>query len=287
MVFDISAGEVQAFLPEYSINQRLRPSAQKAVFIAEDKDKKKVALKIYNPHANIERLRREIEVMMKLDSPYVASLIEFNQRVTAQGSIIYIVEEFVDGPDLATVMENKDTMKEQELIPFLGKLLFGLRDIWEHKVVHRDIKPANIMINSNGDPVIIDFGIARNLELETITQTQLPIGLCTPKWGAPEQILNKKTFIDCRSDIYSLGLIAYELVTGVHPIWKESISFDDNLQRMLSIQSPKLEKDMVHSSLGNYIYKMTQLEPFKRFRNPNIAIRNLKSIADEIGCDFI
>ncbi|GIO22275.1 protein kinase [Oceanobacillus sp. J11TS1] len=167
MVFDISAAEVQALLPEYTINQRLRPSAQKAVFIAEDKHKDKVALKIYNPHANIERLRREIEVMMKLDSPYVASLIEFNQRVTAQGSIIYIVEEFVDGPDLATVMENKDTMKEQELIPFLGKLLFGLKDIWEHKVVHRDIKPAKKQLQMNWDVILYEIIFGTKLLLST------------------------------------------------------------------------------------------------------------------------
>ncbi|MFW5803669.1 MAG: serine/threonine protein kinase, partial [bacterium] len=154
-------------------------------------------------------------------------------------------------------------------ISFLDKMLCGLEEIWNFEVVHRDITPGNIMMKPDGSPVIIDFGIARYLDKTSLTGTYLAQGPCTPPFAPPEVLTNNKEQIDCRSDLFSLGIVVYIMTTGIHPIWDNSKSAKENRMNMIEKQIPSLKDHL--GEIGRFIDRMVQKEPYKRFRNPTMA----------------
>lgn len=264
--------QIDQILPdEIEILLELKKGGQKLALKGK-KDDKIVAVKVYDSNCSLQRIRREIKAMMKVESEFVVNFYEYQNKITSfndQEEIIYTLEEFVEGEELGDILSSGHTFENEEVINFLDSLLSALEEIWTYNIVHRDIKPGNIIIREDNSPIIIDFGIARHIDETDLTKTFYSQGPCTPAFAPPEVLQNKKNLIDCRSDLFSLGIVAYMMLTGKHPIWDDSKGYDENRENMINVQISSLEGEF--GLLGKYIHTLVQLEPFKRFRNPKIA----------------
>ncbi len=201
----------QDFIKVFKINNILevKPrSGQKQVYIVEIEGEV-FALKII-PTAD-DRIARELQIYHRFkDNPGIPNIIS----VDKYGDELVIIEEYIKGDDLSKIAYSylNDSYKVRCLISNISKIL---TPVWIQKCIHRDLKPNNIIIQENGYPIVLDFGIARDLDDETIT----PTGFQPFTWnfGSPEQYFFKKELISYRTDFFCLGIIGYYLFTGKLP----------------------------------------------------------------------
>ena len=179
---------------------------------------REVAIKILPPEtANdpefLERFRREAATLARLDHPNIVRLFDFGQRE----GFTYFVMEFVDGPDLSERLKT-GRLDIKEAYRMVVQLCDALQHSHERGVVHRDIKPANVLLAREGQVKVADFGIARMVHADAdpaLTRTRATLG--TPRYMAPEQMTGVGG-VDQRADIYALGVVLYEMLTGSSPI---------------------------------------------------------------------
>ncbi len=165
----------------------------------------------------LARFKREAQASGRLSHPNIVGVFDYGET----SEIAYIVMEFVDGTTLKQIMDRKERFELTEIVRIMEGLLTGLQYSHERGVVHRDIKPANIMMTSTGEVKIADFGIAR-IESSSLTQAGTMMG--TPSYMSPEQFMGQT--VDARTDIYSSGVMLYQLLTGEKP-------FDGGLTAMM------------------------------------------------------
>ncbi len=163
----------------------------------------------------MERFMREAQAAGKLTHPNIITIYD----VGREKEMTYIVMQLIEGHSLQKVISSGEKISTQELIQLMDQLCKALDYAHDNGIIHRDIKPANILLDKEGKPFIVDFGVAR---LETSTLTQAGTTLGTPSYMSPEQVMGKK--VDRRSDIFSLGGILYELLTGKRAFQAQSIT---------------------------------------------------------------
>ena len=156
----------------------------------------------------IARFRREAQAAGRLSHPNIVGVFDYGQSA----GIEYIVMEYVDGPSLKSLLDKNERFPMPRIVQIMEDLLAGLQYSHERGVVHRDIKPANLMLTKGGQAKIADFGIAR---IESSSMTQAGTVLGTPAYMSPEQFMGQ--VVDARSDIYSSGVLLYQLLTGERP----------------------------------------------------------------------
>lgn len=204
--------------------------AYKETFKALTADSASVALKILEPSkCNIARSEREIEALQKCDSPFVAKLYDYGRFTTSGGNAYYYsVEEYLHGGTLA---ERLTPMLPTDVIQsYAVQLTEALKHLKSQSLVHRDIKPDNIMFRREHDaPVLVDFGLVRDLSASSLTQTWLPQGPGTPFYAAPEQLNNEKSLIGWRTDQFSLGVVLGICLTGQHPFAEPAMTMPETV----------------------------------------------------------
>lgn len=163
----------------------------------------------------MERFIREAQSAGKLTHPNIITIYD----VGREEEMTYIVMQLIEGRSLQKVISSGEKISTQELIQLMDQLCKALDYAHDNGIIHRDIKPANILLDKEGKPFIVDFGVAR-LETSTLTQSGTTLG--TPSYMSPEQVMGKK--VDRRSDIFSLGGILYELLTGKRAFQAQSIT---------------------------------------------------------------
>jgi serine/threonine protein kinase len=177
-----------------------------------------VALKILQPaKCDLARSQREIEALQKCNSPYIAKLFDYGTFPSADGNNYYVsVEEYLDG---GTLTQRLSPTLLPDVVRSYGRYLTeALGHLKGLKLVHRDIKPDNIMFRGSSDvPVLVDFGLVRDLSESSLTATWLPQGPGTPYYAAPEQLNNDKHLIGWRTDQFSVGVVLGICLTGLHP----------------------------------------------------------------------
>jgi serine/threonine protein kinase len=249
------------------IIKELAQGGQKKVFLANHPEYGNVVIKKGNitSFTSLERIKREVELLSELNSKFFP--IQYHFNIDFKTKEFEIIEDYIEGTVLRDDMQSRKDLKSIFLL--LHSIINGLSTIWDRNVVHRDLKPENIIIRTNGEPCIIDFGIARFLDLESLTKSISPFGPCTPIYASPEQLKNNKNIIDPRTDFFSLGILALELLMGVHPFSPECVGnkysiVENILQNNYNIL-PKLQSEQI-SELANMTL---QTQPYRRFRNYN------------------
>ncbi len=207
-----------AMAERYAIESEVGSGGMATVFVAEDlKHKRKVAIKVLHPELSSvvggDRFLAEIETVASLSHPHLLSLYESGQ---ADG-LLYYVMPFVEGESLRQRIDRERQLPVPEATRLAAEVADGLDYAHRHGVIHRDVKPGNILL-SDGHAVLADFGIARAINVareERLTGTGMAVG--TPLYASPEQAAGEDT-LDGRSDIYSLGCVLYEMLTGEVPL---------------------------------------------------------------------
>ncbi len=170
-----------------------------------------LALKVLKPevasdHKVLERFRNELRLARRVTHSNVCRIYDLGRS----GDLTYITMEYVEGQSLRNLLSSRGVLQVAEGLPIARQICQGLREAHREGIVHRDLKPENIMLDRSGAVKIMDFGLARSL-MAASTLTVALVG--TPAYMSPEQAAGRR--VDCRSDIYALGLILYEMFTGV------------------------------------------------------------------------
>ena len=170
-----------------------------------------VAVKVLHAHVATDpdtrvRFQREADLLGGLDDPHFVRLFDHGQ----EGTQPFLVMEFIEGSTLKALIKAKDKLSSDQALYIARQIAEGLASIHRRGVIHRDIKPQNIMVRPDGTVKVMDFGIAKSVDTGTLTGAGLMIG--TPHYISPEQAMGKK--VDQRADIYSLGVVLYEMLTG-------------------------------------------------------------------------
>lgn len=252
------------------IDPNYAKGGQKKVVLAEHPEKGKVIIKQggFDSITYLERIRREIELLSELDSFYFPKQFDF--RIDIKHKQFEIIEEFIEGATLRDEIKNYETT--DKIFKLLHNIILGLSIIWTKNVVHRDLKPENIIIRPDGMPCIIDLGIARFIDMESLTKTLSPMGPCTPIYAAPEQLQNNKQLIDPRTDFFQLGIIVLELYLQEHPFDPVLVGNEFSIiENILNCRyATKTTRVMEDKTILGFASKTLQIQPYNRFRNVNM-----------------
>jgi len=207
----------KALADRYRLDREVGQGGMATVYLAQDlKHHRKVALKVLRPELAAalgpERFLREIETVAQLQHPHILPLFDSGE---ADGFLYYVMP-FVDGESLRERLKREGSIPIHEAVRILREVVDALAHAHQHGIVHRDIKPDNVML-SGRHAVVTDFGVAKAVSAAgTDKLTTVGVALGTPTYMAPEQAMGE-TNLDQRADIYSVGALAYELLTGVPP----------------------------------------------------------------------
>jgi beta-lactam-binding protein with PASTA domain/tRNA A-37 threonylcarbamoyl transferase component Bud32 len=209
----------------YDVGQVIGRGGMAEVYEGTDRRlNRRVAIKVLRPDLARdpmfqERFRREAQSAAGLNHPNIVAIYDTGEDLIGtdenQVSVPYIVMEFVDGVTLRHMLNNGPRILPERALEVIAGVLAALDYAHRHGIVHRDIKPANIMINTNGDAKVMDFGIARAMSDAATSVTATSAVMGTAQYLSPEQARGE--LVDARSDIYSSGCVLYELLTGVTP----------------------------------------------------------------------
>jgi eukaryotic-like serine/threonine-protein kinase len=248
----LAAGET---LDHYHLEAEVARGGMSTLFRATDlRDGRTVAVKVPHPEMEadavlLERFRREEEIGQELDHPGIVKTFDGEER-----SRRYLVIEWVDGKLLRTILNQERPLPVERAVKLTLAICDALDTMHKHGVVHRDLKPENIMVGDENQIKIIDFGIAMKEDARRITHTSVTPALGTPDYISPEQVKGQRG--DQRSDIYALGAMLYEMLTGQPPftgpnplaVMNERVLNDPKPARELNPEiSPELEEVLLRA----------------------------------------
>ena len=266
------------FAGRYQIIEELGKGGMGKVYKVHDTEiKEKVALKLLKPEIaadkkTIERFRNELKYARKIRHENVCQMYDLG---THEGSY-FITMEYVAGEDLKGFIRRSGQLTVGKSISIAKQLCEGLSNAHRLGVIHRDLKPSNIMIDKDGNARIMDFGIARSVEAPGVTATGMIIG--TPDYISPEQAEGEEA--DQRSDIYALGVILYEMVTGSVPFEGDTaLSVALKHKSQLPLDPRKLNPD-VSDDLSRLILICMEKERERRYQKAEELLADLRNIEE-------
>ena len=207
---------VEALRDHYAIERELGRGGMATVYLAHDlKHDRKVALKVLHPElaatVGPERFSREVRLAARLQHPHILPLFDSGE---AAGHLWYTMP-YVEGESLRDRLRREPQVPLDEALRICHEVAQALGYAHEHGVIHRDIKPGNLLLTTDGNVLVADFGVARALQgNDALTQTGLAVG--TPAYMSPEQAAGERT-VDAHTDVYSLGCVLYEMLAGEPP----------------------------------------------------------------------
>lgn len=233
-------------------------------------------LKLMNKDA-WERAEREVAVGQKFNHPGLTTILSDLFKIEVEGSnYIYFLEEFIEGESLDTISQ-MDLCESLQLAEELIEAAQYLYD--EHHLVHRDIKPPNIMRRLGGSFVLLDVGVARHQDLDTLTAFNAPHGPGTPGYLAPEQLVASKGHdLDSRSDQFAIGIVVFERLCGRLPFDPAAGSY-----RTLLMTGTVGKWDGIPGDAKPLLERMLQPKPHRRYR-PIHVVAAITKAKERAGC---
>jgi eukaryotic-like serine/threonine-protein kinase len=270
-----------AELDHYRVEKLAARSGMASIYRATDeRTGRPVAIKI--PHPEVEsdplffdRFKREEEIGRKLDHPGVMKVLGEEDR-----SRVYMVMEWVDGRLLRQLLIEMKKLPIERAIRITLGISEALEYIHSHGVIHRDLKPENIMVDSEDRVKLIDFGLAGSTGMRRLTFAKFTQAMGTPDYISPEQVKSKRG--DARSDVYTLGVMLYEMLTGEVPFHGPN-AFAIMNDRLLNNPIPPRELNPeISPQLQEIIYRAMERNPVNRYASAREFAHDLRN-QDQVG----
>ena len=259
------AAEMLGELGDYELLEEVGRGGQGVVFRARQKSlNRTVALKVISlgqwaSKAHLKRFRREAEAAASLDHPCIVPIYEVGER---DGSC-YFSMKFVEGGQLDEVVR-RTLMSIRQAAELIAKIARTVHYAHEHGILHRDIKPGNVLLDQKGEPHLTDFGLARLVETEsTVTRTMEVLG--TPSYMAPEQAMGHNAAISSATDVYGLGAVLYQLLTGQPPFAGGTTYETIKLLLDAEPRQPRLLNPKIDRDLSTICLKCLEKDPKRRY----------------------
>lgn len=259
---DLQQGSILA--NRYQILRQLGAGGMGTVYKARDLEvDRMVALKVIRPELagnsdTLSRFKQELILARKVTHKNVIRIFDLGR----DSGLRYITMEYIEGQDLRSFVKKKGKLTREETVDIMQQVCLALEAAHAEKVVHRDLKPQNIMLDKEGKVYVMDFGIARSVGSEGLTMTGGYVG--TPGYMSPEQV--KGDEIDGRSDIFTMGIILYELLTNKMPYSAETVQrsmYKRTVERSTSATSVD---PTVPKFLSEVVAKCLEIDPLKRYQ---------------------
>jgi serine/threonine protein kinase len=224
-----------------------------------------------------KRFMREAQILSKINSKYVVKIHDFGQEETGE---YFLILEYLHGKTLEEMANSKDRIPVPTVVDITMQMAEVLRDLHEQGIVHRDIKSSNIKITSEGNIKLFDFGISKGDDLPSMTHSTDFLG--TLQYMSPEQTDGRE--VDIRSDIYSLGIVIYEMLFGKLPFDAPSPVEVLEMQRNKQPKVPPEAREReISISIITLMLRCLEKRPDDRFQNPAELLNALKVVTEEIG----
>jgi len=280
---DIPIREIRDQIDGLEIVQPLPGGGQKVVLLASHPRFGRVVLKLVRPGADPERAYREVYAVSRLGSRHVPEILQVGVLDVGGEKRLFLIEAFVEGRTLRDVLRERAHLTTEEVLELLDALLCTATDMETRRLVHRDIKPENIMYDTSGRIWLLDFGICRHLDLPSVTDSDRPFGPHTPGYAAPEQFRNVKREIDVRADLFSIGVVAYESISGRNPFREGARDPLEVLYRTETVAPDplKIEGDS-QGQLSGFIGVLCDRRLSRRPRSAAIALAWLRALRDTV-----
>ena len=271
--------EMLGELGDYELLEEVGRGGQGVVFRARQKSlNRTVALKVISlgqwaSEAHLKRFRREAEAAASLDHAGIVPIYEVGER---DGSC-YFSMKFVEGGQLDEVVR-REPMSVRHAAELIAKVARTVHYAHEHGILHRDIKPGNILLDKNGEPHLTDFGLARLLDTQSsVTRTIDVLG--TPSYMAPEQAAGETTKLSKATDVYGLGAVLYQLLTGQPPFAGGTTYETIRLLRDTEPRAPRLLNPKVDRDLSTICLKCLEKDPQRRYSSALALAEDLGTLA--------
>ncbi|MFN7975954.1 MAG: serine/threonine-protein kinase [Acidobacteriota bacterium] len=244
-------------LGKYKVVDTIGSGGFGVVYLAVDTwIEKQVAIKVpHQQNEDIGELLKEPRLLATLDHPNVVNVITAEKR----DGLFYIVMEYVDGESLEDVLKREKMMEVRQVFEITAQICRGVDYAHSHSIIHRDLRPANILMNKRGEAKIADFGTSRLLE--NIPYAKTRIG--SPPYMAPEHLKGRAVF---QSDIYSLGIVMYEMLTGNVPLFDVNLAKLERLVAEGKITPPKLRNTAIPKELSEIVMKALATNVSERYQ---------------------
>jgi len=252
------------FAGRYQVLEELGRGGMGKVYKVVDREvNEKIAIKILKPEISldekiIERFRNELKLARKISHPNVCRMYDLSK----EKGMYFITMEYISGEDLKSTVLRVGQLSVGKTLAIARQICKGLAEAHKMGIVHRDLKPHNIIIDREGDVHILDFGIARSMKTQGITGSGVTIG--TPEYMSPEQAVGEEA--DERSDIYSLGVIMFELLTGIVPFKANTAAGVALKQRIETPPSPKSFNQQIPDDVNRMVLRCLEKGRDKRYQ---------------------